>query len=233
MAISQMELIQSLGEAMSWFQREISWGVPPTELRHLCGRIGELYAAIITNGQMADKVNQKGYDVVSALNERVSVKTTAIVGFNGHISFNHNSLEFVDRVIILRIDIEEKQIETLLDASVADAIKLMSHDNTSKRVISLSKLFKKPKPKSEIKTMNEVCFQNYLVRELENGSIEVELAGRIISPVKPALRELASLLNISLVNTNGNTFNTRQLGSLIIKNIIELTETTSPILIDL
>jgi len=65
MALTQMQIIQSLGEAMNWFEREISWEVPPTELRHLCGRIGELYAALITNGQMATEVNQKGYDVVS------------------------------------------------------------------------------------------------------------------------------------------------------------------------
>ena len=62
MALTQMQIIQSLGEAMSWFEREIAWGVPPTELRHLSGRLGELYAALIMNGQMATAVNQQGYD---------------------------------------------------------------------------------------------------------------------------------------------------------------------------
>ena len=52
MALTQMQIIQSLGEAMTWFERELTWGVPPTELRHLIGRIGELYAALITNGQL-------------------------------------------------------------------------------------------------------------------------------------------------------------------------------------
>lgn len=42
MALTQMQIIQSLGEAMAWFERELQWGVPATELRHLCGRIGEL-----------------------------------------------------------------------------------------------------------------------------------------------------------------------------------------------
>lgn len=65
MALTQMQIIQSLGEAMSWFERVLQWGVPPTELRHLCGRIGELYAALISNGQMALAVNQQGYDVVT------------------------------------------------------------------------------------------------------------------------------------------------------------------------
>src|SRR3954471_2538304 len=107
MALTQMQLIQSLGEAMAWFERELQWGVPPTELRHLCGRIGELYAALITNGQMAVTVNQQGYDVVSAEGERVSVKTTAKMDGAGHIAFNPNSLTKVDRVIVLRINTDE------------------------------------------------------------------------------------------------------------------------------
>ena len=82
-----------LGESMAWFERELQWGVPPTELRHLIGRIGELYAALITNGQMALDVNQQGYDIVSDLGERISVKTTAISGTAGHISFNRSTLD--------------------------------------------------------------------------------------------------------------------------------------------
>ena len=63
-----------IGQAMAWFEKERAWGVPPQELRHLCGRIGELYAAMITNGQMANNINQKGYDVVSGIGESISVK---------------------------------------------------------------------------------------------------------------------------------------------------------------
>src|SRR4051812_12320283 len=102
-----MQLIQSLAEAMAWFERELHWGVPPTELRHLCGRIGELYAALITNGQMAFTVNQQGYDVVSAEGERISVKTTATMGCTGHIAFNPNSLTQVGRIIVLRINTDD------------------------------------------------------------------------------------------------------------------------------
>ncbi|MGX9998426.1 hypothetical protein [Vibrio sp. JZG120] len=59
MALTQIQVIQSLGESMSWLERELNWGVPITELRHLTGRIGELYSALITNGQMATEVNRK------------------------------------------------------------------------------------------------------------------------------------------------------------------------------
>ena len=51
---------------IEWFEKELSWGMPIAELRHLTGRIGELYVAMMTLGQLADSVNQRGYDVVSS-----------------------------------------------------------------------------------------------------------------------------------------------------------------------
>lgn len=222
MALTQMQLIQSLGEAMTWFEREMSWGVQPTALPHLCGRIGELYAALITNGQMAIEVTQKGYDVVSADGEKISIKTTAMMGSSGHVSFNSNTLSLVDRVMILRINSEEMQVETLLNVPLTEAIALMAVDSSGKRTLALSKLTKKPKIKSEIKSIKEVAYQEFIVREMENGSIEAERDGEAIFPVKPVLRELAIQLNIGILNNNGNPFNTRQLGSRIIKSIAEL-----------
>lgn len=219
MALTQMQLIQSLGEAMAWFERELNWGVPPTELRHLCGRIGELYAALITNGQMATEVNQQGYDVVSGDGERISVKTTATMGYSGQVGFNTNSLEFVDRVIVLRINTEEMQIETLLNTPLAEAVGLMSADRAGKKNLPLWRLVEKAKPRAELKILKEVSYEDYTIRELENGSIEVERAGSQVAPAKPVLRELARRLNVSLLNSNGNALNTRQLGSQIIKSI--------------
>lgn len=222
MALTQMQLIQSLGEAMAWFEREINWGVPATELRHLCGRIGELYVAMITNGQMATEVNQRGYDVVSSAGERISVKTTAMAGSAGHISFNANSLELADRVIVLRVNTEEMQVETLLDAPVSEALTLMLPDDGGRRAISLRRLVKKPPVRSDIKAVTEVSFQGYVIKELETGTIEVLRDGVPLGPVRPVLRELALSLNVGLLNSSGNPFNTRQLGSQIIKSIQEL-----------
>lgn len=227
MALTQMQLIQSLGEAMAWLERELQWGVAPTELRHLCGRIGELYAALITNGQMAAAVNQRGYDVVSAFGERVSVKTTAMMGSGGHVSFNPNSLAEVDRVMVFRINTEEMQVETLLDSSVDEALALMGPETQGKRALPLSKLVRKSKPRSELRASCEVSFGEFVVRELESGTIEVERDGTLVTPVKPALRELAVRLNIPLVNTNGNPLNTRQLGSQLIKSLLEIHTTGS------
>jgi|SRR5688572_16050470 len=228
MSLTQMQLIQSLGEAMAWFERELHWGVPATELRHLCGRIGELYASLITNGQMAVAVNQQGYDVVSAQGERISVKTTAMMGGGGHIAFNPNSLSQIDRVIVLRVNTEEMQVEILLDAPVAEALALMTPESGGKRTLSLSRLIKKPKPRNEMKATSEVRFQDHVVRELESGTIEVERGGVLVTPVLPALKKLAQQLNVPLLNSNGNPFNTRQLGSQVIKSVAELQSVEVP-----
>ena len=222
MALTQMQLIQSLGEALAWLEREKDWGVPATELRHLCGRIGELYVAMITNGQMATEVNQRGYDVVSGTGERISVKTTATSGNDGHVSFNPNSLDVVDRVIVLRVNTEEMQVETLLDKPTGEARELMAAEGGGRMIIPLRRLIKKTPTKGDVKVVTEVPFKEYVVRELETGSIEVLRAGEPIVPVKPALRELAVALNVGLLNGNGNPLNTRQLGTQVIKSIQEL-----------
>lgn len=225
MALTQMQLIQSLGEAMAWFERELNWGVPPTELRHLCGRIGELYAALVTNGQMAVEVNQKGYDVVSSAGERISVKTTATMGGGGHVAFNPNSLEFVDRVMILRINTEEMQVETLLDTPVSEALPMLTRESGGKRMLALSRLTtREAVPRSALKATIEVPHAGYLIRELENGTIEIERDGVVLVPVRPKLQELAMELNVPLVNGNGNAYNTRQLGSLVIKSVQEIAQ---------
>ncbi|MDN3473649.1 hypothetical protein [Pseudoalteromonas sp. APC 3355] len=54
-----------------------------------------------------------------------------------HISFNTNTLELVDRIIILRINTDEMQVETLLDMPVEQARLLMSDAATGKSCITM------------------------------------------------------------------------------------------------
>ena len=121
MALNQMQTIQSLGNNLAMLQQEVeTFGVSATETRHLVGRIGELYACVITNGQMAPNTNEKGYDVVSNNGERISVKTTATTTTSGGATFNLNTLDFVDRIMIMRIN-EDLEIEVLFDAPTDEA----------------------------------------------------------------------------------------------------------------
>lgn len=228
MALTQMQLIQSLGEALAWFEREINWGVPATELRHLCGRIGELYVAMITNGQMATAVNQHGYDVVSATGMKISVKTTAQSGYEGHVSFNPNTLALVDRVFVLRVNTEDMQVEVLLDKPVDEVRALLSGGENGKLVLPLRRLVRKPVIRSDEQTVKRVSYQDYEIAELETGTIEVFRNGVPQVPVKPVLREIAFALNVSLLNGAGNPLTTRQLGTQVIKSVQQLAANDEP-----
>jgi hypothetical protein len=224
MALTQIQIIQSLGEAMNWLEHELSWEVAIAEQRHLVGRIGELYAALISNGQMAPETNQAGYDIVSSSNERISVKTTTQAS-GGHISFNENTLDQVDRVIVLFLNTEEMQIDTLLDASISETQALFSPAKNHKLNLSLSKLRNlsgtKVKPLDEQSILRQAAFQDYIIQELESGSILVFQHKQIIQPAKPALRNLSTTLGLPLLNANGNPMNTRQLGSRVIRQLME------------
>lgn len=219
MAMTQMQIIQSLGESMTWLEKELNWDTPATELRHLIGRIGELYTALICNGQMAAHVNQAGYDVVSQYGERISVKTTAQNGASGHIAFNTKTLEHVDRVIIHRVNTDEMQIDTLFDGCIDEAKQLMT-ETSGKSVIALSKLMQKPRQERTAIKVRESHWADYVIIELENGTIEITQNNKQVIPVLPKLKEIAIELGISTLNSNGNPYNTRQLGSLLIKSLV-------------
>ncbi len=217
MALTQMQIIQSLGNNLAILLQEVeTFGVSPTETRHLVGRIGELYACVITNGQMAPNTNERGYDVVSSTGERISVKTTATTTTSGGAGFNLNTLHLVDRIMIMRIN-EDLEIEVLLDAPT-EVAKEQMHNGT----IAYSKLFGSGRNNinlDKIAVVKKAEYEGYTVFEYENGSIVVHQNGKMITPVKPVLRGLARSLNISILNGNGNEHNTRTLGSLIVNAV--------------
>jgi hypothetical protein len=70
--------------------------------------------------------------------------------------------------------------------------------------------------------VNEVSYGDYVLRQRENGTIEVEHEGALVQPALPTLRELAQNLNLSLLNGRGNEQNTRQLGAQVMKAIATL-----------
>ncbi|WP_431273251.1 hypothetical protein ACQ858_13590 [Variovorax ureilyticus] len=161
---------------------------------------------------------------MSAVNERISVKTTAQSGLDGFISFNARTLDQVDRVFVLRINTDEMQIETLLDKPIGEVRQLMNEDRASGRLtIPLRRLApNRSAPRETSPPATEATLDGVLVRELESGTIEALRDGEPQVPAKPVLRELAVRLNVGLLNARGNPLNTRQLGTLIIRTIREL-----------
>lgn len=223
MALSQTQVIQSLAEALSWFEKELDWGVSPQELNHLTGRIGELYAAMITRGQMALETNQRGYDVISAENEKISVKT---VTSSSGVSFNTKTFEYVDRVMVLRINIDEEDgvsVETLLDSTAAEFQKKNTSPSGNLSFSTATKS-RQIKPLESLQISNEATFNRYLIQQYENDTIKVLIDGNMQPVAKPLLRKVAAKISVDLLNGSGRAKNTRQLGADIIKVLKAKTE---------
>ena len=214
MSLSQVQIIRSLAEALSWFEKELSWSVEAAELRHLTGRIGELYAAMITRGQMALAVNQKGYDVVSAEGERISVKTVTTAN---HVEFRKSTFGEADRVMILRIEIDEGEasIVEVFDGAKAEVLEHCKDVGTEYRY-AFGKTRGARRSADELKITAWAKSGDRKVIQLENGTIVVEVDGIKQPVVKPILREICEELGVSILNSNDNLKNTRQLGASVI-----------------
>lgn len=213
MTLSQVQIIQSFGEALSWFERELSWGVSASELPHLTGRIGELYAAMVTRGQMAIETNQRGYDVISAERDRISVKT---ITTSNHVVFNENTFSLVDRVMIFRINVEETEasIEEILDCSSKEAREKMQ--KSGNKLLFYPRDRRKSRDLSEIQISAEIKYKNFCVKQFEDTTIIVERDGSQVTAM-PALREIAGQIGVSPLNGKGGKKNTRTLGADLIK----------------
>lgn len=216
--LTQTQIIQSLGEALAWFEKERAWGVPAAELRHLTGRIGELFAAMITRGQMALETNQRGYDVVGADGSRISVKT---VTSRHNITFKDSTLAQADRVmVLLLVDDPDKglSIEELIDEDRATFMARLSDPRNGDRTLYLPRATS-DKPTHPLAVTDTARYDGYLLTRFENGSIRVEANGTEVKPAKPALRHLAARLGVPIETASGATKTTHQLGSHIIKAI--------------
>ena len=96
----------------------------------------------------------------------------------------------------------------------------MSDAVSGKSCITMSKLINQPTEPRILLNVKEATWNNYKLVELENGTIEVFLNDELVTPSKPYLRDIAKELGISILNGNGNPFNTGQLGSVLIKELL-------------
>lgn len=218
MSLGQVQIIQSLAQALSWYEREMEWGAAPQELRHLTGRIGELYVAMIERGTMAPDVNQRGYDVVSALNEQISVKT---ITTSTHITVNANTIEHVDRVIVVAFRNDEErgiELEIVYDQPTSQ-FQEDAQLRKDKYQLSTSRFLKRAPVRdlSDLNVRASAEYAPYLIRRYENSTLELLEDDTPISPTLPVLREIARKVGVEILNSNGNPKNTRTLGADIIK----------------
>lgn len=76
------------------------FGVKPTEVRHLIGRLGEFHCALAVEGSLAHLANQHGFDVVAKDGRRISVKTTAQK--SGFVPISSKTIDQVDDLMIIQ-----------------------------------------------------------------------------------------------------------------------------------
>lgn len=76
------------------------FGVKPTEVRHLIGRLGEFHCALQVGGTLAHVANQHGFDVICRNGRRISVKTTAQT--TGFVPIGKATLDKADDLMIIQ-----------------------------------------------------------------------------------------------------------------------------------
>lgn len=217
--LTQTQIIRALADALTWFERELAWGVEPAALTSLTGRIGELYAAMITRGQMALATNQRGYDVVSAEGEHISVKT---ITSSNHVTFNASTFDLVDRVIILRINVDDDSgtsIEELLDASATDARALCREMAGAFQYMMGRKLvLRQAVDPGTLRVTARAPWNGHEIVRFENAAIRIMKDGQVMPLVVLAfLRPIAAQLGIELTAPNGENKTTQQLGMDVIR----------------
>ncbi|MHC5373569.1 DUF6998 domain-containing protein [Enterococcus sp. LJL120] len=230
------DIRESLKENIEFLKKELKRGAPLGELRHLTGRIGELYVANKYNGEMAIYTNQSGFDVKAPDGKRISVKTTSSTNGSHQFFFNKNTLDEVDHVVILRIS-DTANITTLFDASVKDARKLMVE--RGKYAISQSKLSNQKKYLSEgsgfekelvVSTNVDLASMDYYEFSIDgtlygmfknNNLIRLQKNLKLVKSVKPELRNMCFLLRIPVTysGSGGDAITNRLYSSKILKKL--------------
>lgn len=204
MEMGEKEIEDTLKKYSEMLITEVSWGVPLAELRHLIGRLGELYVANEYGGTMALNHNEKGFDVTVG-KENISVKTTSTTSPKHYFYFNKNTLKYVTKVIILNIN-EDAEIAELLNASIDDAKKFMTKRG-KKLVIKRSKLSDNNKEKylnekstSKNPTSEELIRFDFNQKEysllIKDKYVRVKIDEEIVYQNKKSLKEVCDGLQI-------------------------------------
>lgn len=99
------------------------FGVRPTEVRHLIGRLGEFYCALQVKGTLASTPNQPGFDVISKEGRRISVKTTAQK--SGFIPISSTTIDKVDELMIIQY--WDENLSVIYHGDIKAAVKAARH----------------------------------------------------------------------------------------------------------
>ena len=112
------------------------FGVKPTEVRHLIGRLGEFHCALQVNGTLTHLANQHGFDVVCCKGRRISVKTTAQIP--GFVAIGKSTINQVDDLMLIQY--RDGQLSTVYYGPIAPAIEVCRYyDYSGKHELDIAK----------------------------------------------------------------------------------------------
>ncbi|MCJ0884310.1 hypothetical protein MTR11_21760 [Vibrio sp. CCB-PB317] len=114
-----IRIVELLNKYIEILKVEESLGTPATEMRALIGRIGEIYAAIKTDGKLASEVNQHGYDVIQGNGRTLSVKTTGTL--RSTISINKRTAHLADDTMVVLY--EDGELKVIYHQDTATLVK--------------------------------------------------------------------------------------------------------------
>lgn len=99
--LSQKQLLQLRDRYLSLVQLEVEeFGVKPTEVRHLIGRLGEFECALLIGGTLSHTANQHGFDVVGADGRKISVKATSQT--SGFVAISKRTLHHANDLMVIQ-----------------------------------------------------------------------------------------------------------------------------------
>lgn len=135
--ISREQLVKLRDRYLELIKEEVElFGVKPTELRHLIGRLGEFECALHVGGTLAHRANQNGFDVVCSKGRRVSVKATAQK--TGFVAIGKNTLHLADDLMVLQY--VEGRLELLYYGCINEAVKVCrTYDGTGTYELDIAK----------------------------------------------------------------------------------------------
>lgn len=135
--ITAAQIKQLYDKYLELIQLEIEeFGVKPTEVRHLLGRLGEFYCALQVDGTLTHLANQHGFDVICSKGRRISVKTTAQT--SGFVAIGKSTISQVDDLMLVQY--RDGQLLTIYYGPVDKAVEVCRYyDYSGKHELDIAK----------------------------------------------------------------------------------------------
>lgn len=237
----KVHIAKTLSEYTALLNQEMAWGAKPTELRHLVGRLGELYIAEKYNGSMAVGVNEKGFDVISSRDNKISVKTFCLVDektsredYAFPLATEDNKLDKLadmDELSIVQIEIVKNKVKSIKEYfnGINQVIIWNSNFHRDKVKFRIKNKNKLKEPPEGIEIKNWGVWKEYKILEDSNGKIYTFEKNELKKPTKDYLIEIVKKLkkekNILIpveAQKRKTKRHTRSLGKEVIKALNEL-----------